>query len=180
MARAAVLLGGMGAAACASTTGSSNASAVELTVSADPATAVASRGVFYEKVVDSETVSVEYPWAVAFTVSIQETGGVGVTISAVQVSVQQASGGVVIVPPSGESERYELTGTTQSGGNHIAASGSSGMNLTVVYDLPNGGREALVTVTFLFVGDDAGDSDGDGVTVNDGTAYTQSVQVRVQ
>jgi hypothetical protein len=125
-------------------------------------------------------VSVEYPWAASFTVSFRETGGVGVTISAVQVRVQQASGGVVIVPPSGESEKYELTGATQSGGNHLAANGSSSMELRVVYDLPNGGREALVTVTFLFVEDDVGDSDGDGVTVNDGTAYTQSVQVRVQ
>jgi hypothetical protein len=169
-----------GAAACGSTTGPDDASEVALTVSPDPATAVASHGVFYDTVVNDVTVSREYPWEASFAVSIQESGGVALTISAVQVRVQQASGGVVIVPPSGEVEKYELVSTTQSGGNHLSANGSTSMNLRVVYELPNGGREALVTVTFLFVEDDVGDSDGDGVVANDGTAYTQAVQARVQ
>jgi hypothetical protein len=139
---------------------------VTLSASPSPATATASSGVSYKVEGDDNEPDrlVAYPWKSAFVVTIQETGGLAVDITAVNVKVQQASGGIVITPTSGEVEHYQFNSSASN--NHLGANGQTSVGFEVWYDLPNGGREALVTVGFSFQDDD------------DNT-YSDQIQVRV-
>jgi hypothetical protein len=107
---------------------------------------------------------ITFPWKTSFTVSIRETAGVGRNISAVSVKVQQASGGIVITPTS-DTEHYDYT--SHASGNRIEAKGTGSVGFDVWYDLPNKGREALVTVTFSFLDDN-------------GSSFSESTSVQVQ
>ena len=126
---------------------------VTLTASPDPALADASRGVTYQVTnADDTKTTYEYDWRTAFTVDIQETGGLAVDITSVNVKVQQASGGIVITPSGGDVEYYRFN--SSAGDNHIAANGSGAIGFEVYYDLPNKQKEALVTVSLTFEDDD--------------------------
>jgi hypothetical protein len=139
---------------------------VDLTSTPGTATAVASKGVFYTIKGDDThpDQTIEYPWKASFTVSLQETGGLAVDITAVNVKVQQASGGIVITPTTGTVERYQFN--SSASGNRLAAKGSASVGFEVWYDLPNQGREALVTVGFSFRDDDS-------------STYSDTLDVRV-
>ena len=80
------------------------------------------------------------------------------------LKVQQASGGIVITPSGGEVEHYQFN--SSASGNQLSANGSATVGFEVWYDLPNKGREALVTVSLAFKDDDA-------------NTYSDSVDVRV-
>jgi len=138
---------------------------VTLTANPDPAVPQASTGVTYtiDNGDDPDTI-VTYPWKSSFTVNIRETGGLAVDITAVNVTVKQASGGIVITPSGGQVERYQFN--SSASGNHVSANGSANVGFEVWYDLPNEGREALVTVSFAFKDED------------DNT-YSDSIDVRV-
>jgi hypothetical protein len=138
---------------------------VTLTASPDPALPQASTGVTYtvDNGDDPDTI-VTYPWKTSFTVSLRETGGLAVDITAVNVTVKQASGGIVITPSGGQTEKYQFN--SSASGNKLSANGSATVGFEVWYDLPNKGREALVTVSFAFKDEDA-------------NAYSDSVDVRV-
>lgn len=128
---------------------------VTLVGSPDPALAEPSSGVTYT--VDGETdddpdVVVEYPWRVSFVVVITESGGTALDVTNVNVAVQQASGGIVIAPSGGEVEHYQFN--SSAGGNRLTALGSLSIGFEVWYDLPNDGREALITVSLSFRDDD--------------------------
>ena len=127
-------------------------------LSSSPATpsAVAAKGVFYTIKGDDThpDQTIEYPWKASFTVSLQETGGLAVDITAVNVRVQQASGGIVITPTGGTVEQYQFN--SSASGNRLEANGSASVGFEVWYDLPNKGREALVTVAFTFRDEDSG------------------------
>ncbi len=139
---------------------------VTLTASPDPALPQASSGVTYVVKGDDthpdETIT--YPWKTSFTVNIQETGGLAVDITAVNLKVQQASGGIVITPSGGAVEHYQFN--SSASGNHVNAKGSAGVGFEVWYDLPNKGREALVTVSLGFKDDDS-------------NSYSKSIDVKV-
>src|SRR4029453_19602394 len=92
---------------------------------------------------------VAYPWRTTFTVNIQETGGKSVDITAVNLNVKQASGGIVITPSGGATEYYQFN--SSASGNHVNAHSSAAVGFEVYYDLPNKGVKALVTVTIGFV-----------------------------
>jgi hypothetical protein len=127
---------------------------VTLTASPDPAVAAAASGVFYTIKGDDTHPDqvVAYPWRTTFTVNVQETGGKAVDITAVDASVKQASGGIVITPSGGAIEYYRFNSSAT--GNHINARGSASVGFEVFYDLPNKGREALVNVTLGFKDED--------------------------
>ena len=162
--RTALLLAAVALCACDAPT-SSTALEVTLTASPDPAVAVASHGVTYQVTNPDDTIStLEYPWRTSFAVTIQETGGLAVDITSVNLKVQQASGGIVITPSGGDTEYYRFN--SSASGNRVAANGTASVGFEVWYDLPNGGKEALVTVSFGFRDDD-------------GYTYTDSAQVRV-
>ncbi len=127
---------------------------VTLTVVPDPAIPTASSGVTYTIKGDDTHPDqvVAYPWRTTFSVNVQETGGKAVDITAVNAAVKQASGGIVITPSGGAIEYYQFN--SSASGNHINARGSASVGFEVFYDLPNKGREALVTVTLAFIDDD--------------------------
>jgi hypothetical protein len=139
---------------------------VTLTSIPDPALPQGSTGITYTiKGDDTHPDEIkEYPWKTSFVVSIQETGGLAVDITAVNLQVQQASGGIVIAPSGGALERYQFN--SSASGNHVDANGTASVGFEVWYDLPNRGREALVTVSLSFR-----DADGAG--------YQQSIGVKV-
>jgi hypothetical protein len=86
-------------------------------------------------------------------VTITETVGIGRNITAVSVKVQQAAGGIVITPTGTDIEHYQYT--SHASNNRIDAKGSASVGFDVWYDLPNKGREALVTLTFSFTDDNS-------------------------
>jgi hypothetical protein len=149
---AAVIAAALGA--CDAPTSSSSLE-VTLTNTPDPAVASPASGVYYTiKGDDSHPdQSVAYPWRTTFSVSIQETGGKAVDITAVNLNVKQASGGIVITPSGGATEYYQFN--SSASGNHVNAHSSAAVGFEVYYDLPNKGREALVTVTIGFVDADS-------------------------
>jgi hypothetical protein len=70
------------------------------------------------------------------------------------VVVQQASGGIVTPPTSGQVEKYEFVISQSSSNRFTAIGGTVTMTFDVWYDLPNLRREALVNVTLGFRDDD--------------------------
>ena len=133
--------------------------------SPDPAAAEASTGVTYQVTNANDTVSTfEYPYRTSFTVTINEKGGKALDIVALNAAVQMAAGGIVIQPSGGESVYYKYT--SSAGGNHINAKGSATIGFTVWYDLPNDGKEALITLTF-------------GFEDEDDSGYTETFKVKV-
>jgi hypothetical protein len=161
---AAILVASCCLAACDSPTESTTLE-VTLTAAPNPTTAAPSTGVTYTVTNPDSTVSTyEYDWRASFEVTMQETGGLAVDITAVNVSVQQASGGIVITPSGGDKEYYRFN--SSASGNRLAAHGTASIGFDVWYDLPNRGREALITVALSFKDDD------------DAT-YSKTVQVRV-
>ena len=139
---------------------------VDLTSTPATATAVVSKGVFYTIKGDDThpDQTIEYPWKASFTVSLQETGGLAVDITAVNVRVQQASGGIVITPTTGTVEQYQFN--SSASGNRLESKGTASVGFEVWYDLPNKGREALVTVAFTFRDENS-------------STYSDSLDVRV-
>jgi hypothetical protein len=118
-----------------------------------PTTAAPSTGVTYTVTNADDTVSTyEYDWRTSFEVQIVEIGGTALNITAVNLAVQQASGGIVITPSGGDREYYRFN--SSASGNRLAAHGSSSIGFDVWYDLPNGGKEALITVSLSFRDDD--------------------------
>jgi hypothetical protein len=138
---------------------------VTLTATPDPATATASSGMTYDVTNPDSTVSTyEYQYRASFVVTAKENDAHAVDITAVNATVQQASGGIVVTPSGGKS--VYSTFDFVASGNHIAANGSVSTTVNVYYTLPNKGKESLVTVAMSF-------KDDDGYTASD------SVDVKV-
>lgn len=141
--------------ACDETTDPTDASeALTFTVSPNPAVAEQSTdGKTYTIVGDSThpDKTVTYPWKTRFTVTMEETGGVGRDITSMQVKVQQASGGIVIIPSGSDIEHSEFK--PSASGNRIEAKGRASVAYEVWYDLPNKGQEALITMIYTFTDD---------------------------
>ena len=140
--------------ACSSPTTSSATLDVTLTSNPDPATASGPTGVTYKVTNPDDTVSYyEYDYRTNFTVTIKEEAGLALTITSINVTVQQATGGIVIPPSGGDQVYFKFNSSAAT--NHINARGSADVGFDVWYDLPNQGREALVTVAFTFDYEDA-------------------------
>jgi hypothetical protein len=139
--------------ACSSPTSSSPSLSVTLTVKPDPATASGPTGVQYKVTNADSTVSYyDYDYRTSFTVTILETGGKALDITAIDLKVQQATGGIVITPSGGDQIYFKFNSSAVT--NRINANGSADVGFDAWYSLPNGGREALVTVGFSFKDDD--------------------------
>ncbi len=105
-----------------------------------------------------------YAWMTTFSVTLTETAGVAATVRSLGANLQQAAGGIVITPPTGLSEQYRFN--VRAGSNQLPASGTLPIDFDFFYTLPNGGRQALITITFNIV-------DANGATI------TVSTQVKV-
>jgi hypothetical protein len=144
----ALVLVAVGLTACSAPT-SSNTLSVTLTAAPDPTSAVPSQGVTYQVTNPDSTVSTyEYQYQTTFTVNMQETGGNALTVTAVNLVVQQASGGIVITPSGGDNVYYRFN--SSAGTNSLPAHGTAAMSFVVWYTLPSKGKEALATVTLSF------------------------------
>jgi hypothetical protein len=155
-------------AACQSPTSSSSSStAIDVTVTTDPtfAKAVASTGVTYTVSQSNAPDLIKaFPWKTDFVVAIKNNNAVGMDVSAVTVKVQQAISGIVVPSTTSDTEHYTFNMTPESGSKRINANGSTNLDFTVYYALPNGGVESLVTITVALVNDDSA-SDTKTVTV---------------
>jgi hypothetical protein len=151
--------------ACSSPTSSSPTLDVTLTANPDPSTASGPTGVQYRVTNADSTVSLyEYDYRTSFTVTIKENAGTALDITAIDLKVQQATGGIVITPSGGDQIYYKFNSSAVT--NRINAKGSADVGFDTWYDLPNGGREALVTVGFSF-------------KVDDNNTYSDTLQLKV-
>ena len=92
-------------AACQSPTSASSNSTMTMTFSPDPVTATPSSGVSYTiKNANKPDETHDYQYATTFAVTLKNTDTVGVTISSLIIKVQQASGGIVVVQTTGDTE----------------------------------------------------------------------------
>jgi hypothetical protein len=138
---------------------------VTMQANPNPAQASGSTGRTYRVDMGDEPDEIrEYDWRSSFSVTLTNNDDVGMDITAVSVRVQQASSGIVIAPSGSEIEKFEYN--SQANGNRLDGKGSASMSFDVWYDLPNLGKEALVTVSFSFMNDDD-------------VSFSDSVQVRV-
>jgi hypothetical protein len=151
---AAALLGG-----CSSPTDSSNVDFdITLTATADPASATPSTGVQYKVTNADDTVSYyDYDYRTSFSVNVKDNAGMALDITAMNLTVQQATGGIVITPSGGDQVFFKFNSAAVT--NHINKNGSADVGFDVWYDLPSQGKEALITVSFSFSYTDADDNE---------------------
>jgi hypothetical protein len=151
--------------ACSSPTSSTKTLDVTLTANPDPATASGPTGVQYKVTNADSTVSYyDYDYRTSFTVTIQENAGTALDITAIDLKVQQATGGIVITPSGGDQIYFKFNSSAVT--NRINAKGSADIGFDAWYDLPNGGREALVTI-------------GLSLKDDDDNTYSKTLQVKV-
>jgi hypothetical protein len=90
----------------------------------------------------------DYDHRVHFDVNIKDNAGLALDITSINLTVQQAAGGIVVTPSGGDQVYFKFSSSAAT--NHINANGAADVGFDVWYDLPNQGREALITVGFTF------------------------------
>jgi len=139
--------------ACDAPTSETPTLEVTITSNPDPASASGPTGVQYKVTnADDSVTFFDYDYRTSFTLTIQDTGGMALDITALNLTVQQATGGIVITPSGGDQVYFKYNSAAPT--NHINANSTASVGFDVWYDLPNGGREALITVGFTFQDDD--------------------------
>jgi hypothetical protein len=103
-----------------------------------------------------------YRYTGSFAVTITNTSATAVTLKSITADLQQASAGVVITPIVGTDEAFRFN--VQAPGSAVPVSGTLVIPFTFFYTLPNGGREALVSMSFN-VATDAGATGAVSTTV---------------
>ena len=143
------LVAAAGLSACNAPTSETPTLEVTITSNPDPAAAIGPTGVQYKVTnADNSVTYYDYEYRTSFTLTIQETGGLALDITALNLTVQQATGGIVITPSGGDQVYFKFNSSAPT--NHINANGTATVGFDVWYDLPNGGREALITVGLTF------------------------------
>lgn len=155
-------------AGCNAPTSSTPEFDVTFTAAPDPAVATPSSGVQYRVTNADSTVSVyDYDNRVHFDVNIKDNAGLALNITSINLTVQQAAGGIVVTPSGGDQVYFKFSSSAAT--NHINANGAADVGFDVWYDLPNQGKEALVTVGFTF------EHEADGNTYT----YSDTAKVKV-
>lgn len=140
------------ASSTSTSTSTTTAATVTVVASPDPATAQVS-------------TDGAYRWSGAFTATVSNTNTSAITIKSISADLQQASGGIVINPIPGTDEAFRFD--VRAPFNRIAVNANMAIPFTFFYTLPNGGREALVTMSF-------------SVTTDDGAAGTVTATAKFQ
>jgi hypothetical protein len=86
--------------------------------------------------------------------TITNTNTSPLTIKSITADLQQSTAGIVITPIEGTDESYRFE--VRAPGNRIDLNGTLDIPFTFYYTLPNGGREAIITVSFAATTDDGG------------------------
>jgi len=121
------------ATTAASPTPTATPSTVTITVAPTTVTAIAS-------------TDQGYVWTGSFVATIVNTNTSPITVRAITADLQQASGGIVITPIVGTDESFRYN--VRAPGNRIDVNGNMAIPFTFFYTLPNGGREAIVSLAF--------------------------------
>jgi hypothetical protein len=90
-----------------------------------------------------------YTWMATFTVTLTENTGVAATVRSLAANLQQSAGGIVITPPAGLAEQFRFN--VRAGSNQLTPAGTLPIDFDFFYTLPNGGRQALITIAFNLV-----------------------------
>lgn len=104
-----------------------------------------------------------YTWSGSFVVTIANTNTSPLTIRSITADLQQSSAGIVITPVTGTDEAFRFD--VRAPGNRVDVNANMAIPFTFYYTLPNGGREATVSLAFN-VATDAGASGSVTATVN--------------
>jgi hypothetical protein len=142
---------------CDSPTSSTDYFDVSYTVTPEPATTSVSTGVQYKITnADDSITYYDYKYRTHFVVTIKENAGYPLDITAINLTLQQATGGIVITPSGGDQVYFKFSSSAAT--NHVNANGTADVGFDVWYSLPNQGSEALATVSFSFVYTDKDDN----------------------
>lgn len=134
---------------CSSPTSSTDYFDVSYTVTPEPATTSVSTGVQYKITNADDSVSYyDYAYRSHFVVTIKENAGYALDITAINLTFQQATGGIVITPSGGDTVYYKFSSSAAT--NHVNANGTADIGFDVWYKLPNQGSEGLATVAFSY------------------------------
>ena len=96
--------------ACSSPTSSTDYFDVSYTVTPDPASTSVSTGVQYKITNADDSVSYyDYAYRTHFVVTIKENLGYALDITAINLTFQQATGGIVITPSGGDQIYYKFS-----------------------------------------------------------------------
>jgi hypothetical protein len=134
---------------CSSPTTSTDYFDVSYAVTPDPASTSVSTGVQYKVTNADDSVSYyDYAYRTHFVVTIKEEAGYALDITSINLTFQQATGGIVIAPSGGDQIYSKFS--SQAATNHINAKGTADVGFDVWYKLPNQGSEGLATVSFSF------------------------------
>ena len=96
-----------------------------------------------------------FRWSGSFVVTITNTNATAINVKSITADLQQSSAGIVITPVVGTDEAFRFD--VRAPGSAVAVNGTLDIPFTFYYTLPNGGREALVSLAFN-VATDAGAS----------------------
>lgn len=153
-----MLLALMSCAACQSPTSASSTLNVDDFVTSSSSTAAASpsTGRTYRVVRGNnqpdDVLPFQYTTTFSVTININSNANddsvkltFPVTVTAVAGKVEQAAGGIVTPPTTGEVEHFESVLLSSSGSTISAVGGGITMVFQVWYSLPNGSREARIT-----------------------------------
>ncbi|MBK5256968.1 MAG: hypothetical protein JJE39_13130 [Vicinamibacteria bacterium] len=135
--------------ACGSNTPTSPTDATTTTPTAT-VTATASP----DTVTASASTDRAYAWNGTFVVTITNTNISPLTIRSIAADLQQSSGGIVITPVTGTDESFRFD--VRAPGNRVDINGSIAIPFTFYYTLPNGDREALISISFSVATDNGG------------------------
>jgi len=107
-----------------------------------------------ETVIAGASTDPAYTWRGSFVATITNTNTSPLTIKSITADLQQSTAGIVITPIEGTDESYRFE--VRAPGNRIDLNGTLDIPFTFYYTLPNGGREAIITVSFTATTDDGG------------------------
>lgn len=144
--------GGCGKNSTTSPSDTTTPAAATVTATADPSTVTA-----------TASSDKAYAWSGAFNVTIANTNSSPLTIKSITADLQQSTAGIVITPITGTDESFRFD--VRAPGNRIDLNGTMVIPFTFYYILPNGGREAIISLSFA-VTTDAGGSGSVTTTVN--------------
>ncbi len=104
-----------------------------------------------------------FTWSGSFVATIANTNTSPLTIRSITADLQQSSAGIVITPVAGTDESFRFD--VRAPGNRVDVNANMAIPFTFYYTLPNGGREAVVSLSFN-VATDAGATGAVTATVN--------------
>jgi hypothetical protein len=149
-----LILGLLAVVGCQSPTTADSSGDVTMTFDPSPTTPGGPDGrTFLIRNANKPDQTVPYDHVANFTITLKNSAKKAATIMACTIVVQQATGGIVVTPTTGDSEHYDFTQAPTS--NVVAANGGAVTSaFQIWYWLPNGGAEAIVTVNYSFRDED--------------------------